>query len=75
MKASALLVNTSRGPILDEAALIEALAQRRFAHAAGLRPVAPSAWPTPAGRHRRAEALPHVSHVGQPFRAAYSHER
>jgi len=34
MKPTAILVNTSRGPVIDETALVEALRNGRFAHAA-----------------------------------------
>jgi phosphoglycerate dehydrogenase-like enzyme len=64
MKPTALLVNTSRGPIVDEAALIDALRSRRLA-AAGLDVF--DTEPLPAGHPLRTldsvVATPHIGYV------------
>jgi phosphoglycerate dehydrogenase-like enzyme len=66
MKPSAYLVNTSRGPIVDEDALIEALASRRIA-GAGLDVFAIE--PLPAGHPLRRMPntilTPHIGYVSQ----------
>jgi phosphoglycerate dehydrogenase-like enzyme len=64
MKPTALLVNTSRGPIIDEAALVDALRSRRIA-GAGLDVF--DTEPLPAGHPLRSLdtvlATPHIGYV------------
>jgi phosphoglycerate dehydrogenase-like enzyme len=73
MKPTAYLVNTSRGPIVDEAALLETLQQRRIA-GAGIDVF--SAEPLPVGHpFRKLDNMvltPHLGYVSQDaFRAHY----
>jgi phosphoglycerate dehydrogenase-like enzyme len=66
MKPTALLVNTSRGPIVDESALVDALRARRIA-GAGLDVF--DTEPLPAGHPLRSldnvTATPHIGYVAQ----------
>jgi phosphoglycerate dehydrogenase-like enzyme len=73
MKPTALLVNTSRGPIIDEPALIDALRARRIA-GAGLDVF--DTEPLPAGHPLRSldnvVATPHIGYVAeQVYRVFY----
>ncbi len=66
MKPGAFLINTSRGPIVDEAALVQALRERRIA-GAGIDVFDPE--PTPADHPLRhldnAICTPHIGYVTQ----------
>lgn len=74
MKASAFLINTSRGPIVDEAALLDALRARRIA-GAGLDVFweEPLALDHPLRRMDNAVITPHLGYVtAQTYRRFYS---
>jgi phosphoglycerate dehydrogenase-like enzyme len=74
MKPSAILVNTSRGPIIDEPALIDALEQRRFAHAAlDVYEREPLPADHPLRRMDNVTLAPHLGYVNTDvFRTFYS---
>jgi len=71
MKSSAWLVNTSRGPLVEEAALLEALAARRIAGAAiDVYDVEPL---PPGHPFRQADNLLATPHIGFVSRGQYEH--
>ncbi len=74
MKPTAYLVNTSRGPIVDEAALLEHLRERRIAGAAlDVYGVEPLPVDDPLRRLDNTVLLPHLGYVvEQNYRLIYS---
>jgi phosphoglycerate dehydrogenase-like enzyme len=74
MKPSAILVNTARGPIVDEACLVDALANRRIA-GAGLDVYAQEPLPDrhPLRKLPNAVLMPHQGHhVEEFYQVAYA---
>jgi phosphoglycerate dehydrogenase-like enzyme len=64
LKPTALLVNTSRGPLIDEPALLQALAQNRIAGAAlDVYETEPLPAEHPLRRLRNVVTTPHIGHV------------
>ena len=73
MKPSAFLVNTSRGPIVEEAALVTALRERRIAGAGlDVYDVEPLPQDHPLRKMDNAVITPHLGYVTQDtFRIFY----
>jgi phosphoglycerate dehydrogenase-like enzyme len=65
MKPNALLVNTSRGPIVEEEALIEALRERRIAAAIDVFDVEPLPRDHPYRSLENVFATPHIGYVSR----------
>ncbi len=73
MKASAFLINTSRGPIVDEGALVDALRENRIAGAGiDVFDQEPLALDHPFRNLARAQITPHLGYVTQDnYRLSY----
>ncbi|MEU0512860.1 D-2-hydroxyacid dehydrogenase family protein [Amycolatopsis sp. NPDC006125] len=63
MKPGALLVNTSRGPIIDEQALLDALRERRIRAALDVYDIEPLPADHPLRAMRNATLTPHLGYV------------
>ena len=72
MKSSAILINIARGPVVDEAALIEALETGRASRAAGLDVYdrEPLSQESPLPHMRNVVALPHIGSATHATRYA-----
>jgi D-3-phosphoglycerate dehydrogenase len=72
MKPAAVLVNTSRGPIVDEKAMLAALDSRRLAHAAlDVYDREPLPADHPLRRMDNVTLLPHLGYVSQEVLASF----
>ena len=72
MKPKAVLVNTSRGPIVDERSLVEALASGRLAHAAlDVYDHEPLPVDHPLRRLPNVTLLPHLGYVAEEVYASF----
>ncbi len=72
MKAGAVLINTSRGPIVNEKAMLEALGRGRLAHAAlDVYDQEPLPAGHPLRRLENVTLIPHLGYVGEEVLAGF----